>query len=287
MRENGATSGAGVLATFQYDDLGRRSSLTRGNGVVTSYTYDAVSRLVSLAHNATGTTHDLTLGFTYNPASQIASTTRSNPVYSWTAHGSGTTGSTINGLNQLAAHAGATPTYDAKGNLTSEGGRTFAFSSENLLTGIAPPGAVAAAVDYTPLMRTYSVYQAGGSPRTHYLHHGGRMIGEYFLGNLAGRHVHGPGTDEPLVTIGASGVRNWLTRRRARLDRRGPPTRAAPSRPSTATTNMADRRAPHPTASAIPARWACTAASTTTRRGPTIPSSAGSCSRTRSATATG
>ena len=30
IRENGATSGVGVLATFAYDDLGRRTSLTFG-----------------------------------------------------------------------------------------------------------------------------------------------------------------------------------------------------------------------------------------------------------------
>lgn len=35
-RENGATSGVGVLATFAYDNIGRRSSLTRGNGTVTA-----------------------------------------------------------------------------------------------------------------------------------------------------------------------------------------------------------------------------------------------------------
>ena len=37
IRENGATSGVGVLATLAYDDLGRRTGLTRGNGAVTSY----------------------------------------------------------------------------------------------------------------------------------------------------------------------------------------------------------------------------------------------------------
>ncbi|WP_034160288.1 RHS repeat domain-containing protein [Sphingomonas sp. ERG5] len=32
IRENGAVSGVGVLASYGYDDLGRRISLTRGNG---------------------------------------------------------------------------------------------------------------------------------------------------------------------------------------------------------------------------------------------------------------
>lgn len=32
IRENGATSGIGILATCGYDDLGRRTSLAFGNG---------------------------------------------------------------------------------------------------------------------------------------------------------------------------------------------------------------------------------------------------------------
>src|SRR3546814_4554397 len=44
VRENGATSGVGVLATYAYDDLGRRTGITRGNGVATSYAWDPVSR---------------------------------------------------------------------------------------------------------------------------------------------------------------------------------------------------------------------------------------------------
>jgi hypothetical protein len=45
IRENGATSGDGVLATYTYDNLGARTALTRGNGVVTSYSHDALGRL--------------------------------------------------------------------------------------------------------------------------------------------------------------------------------------------------------------------------------------------------
>jgi YD repeat-containing protein len=44
VRENGATTGVGVLGTYAYNDLGQRTSLTRGNGTVTSYTFDTASR---------------------------------------------------------------------------------------------------------------------------------------------------------------------------------------------------------------------------------------------------
>ena len=60
IRENRATSGVGVLATFGYDQLGRRTSLARGNATGTTNGYDPVSRLASLVQSLPGTIHDLT-----------------------------------------------------------------------------------------------------------------------------------------------------------------------------------------------------------------------------------
>jgi RHS repeat-associated protein len=199
IREKGATSGAGVLATYAYDNLGRRSSVTRGNGAVTSYQYDPVSRLDSMTHDFASTTHDLTLGFAYNPASQILSTLRSNDLYSWNGHGSGTTSSTANGLNQLATHAGGTPTYDARGNLTADGTYGYTYSSENLLKSFSTSGTL----NYDPLMRFYENY---GS---YFIHEGGQLVGNYYNGNIVERTVPGPGTDEPLVSVNKFGARTW------------------------------------------------------------------------------
>src|SRR3546814_12917527 len=39
IRENGATSGVGVLATYAFDTVGRPSSVTYGNGSVQSFAY--------------------------------------------------------------------------------------------------------------------------------------------------------------------------------------------------------------------------------------------------------
>src|SRR3954462_3684524 len=96
IRENGATSGVGVLATYGYDQLGRRASLTYGNGETTAYSYDAVSRLSSLTLDLGGvaTTNDVTFPYAYNPASQIVGRNASNNLYAWTGHGSGTTSTT-------------------------------------------------------------------------------------------------------------------------------------------------------------------------------------------------
>lgn len=64
IRENNASTGVGVLATYAYDDLGQRTSLTFGNGVVQNYGFDAVSRLASLSNDVAGTASDQSTTFT-------------------------------------------------------------------------------------------------------------------------------------------------------------------------------------------------------------------------------
>ena len=59
------------LGSMAYNNRGLMASMAVG--VPTTYTYDPVGRLSNLAHNlgGTATTHDVSYGMTYNPASQI------------------------------------------------------------------------------------------------------------------------------------------------------------------------------------------------------------------------
>ncbi len=59
VRENGATTGMGLLPTYGYDNLGNRTLTTFGNDVVQSSGYDPVSRLISLGLDFAGTANDL------------------------------------------------------------------------------------------------------------------------------------------------------------------------------------------------------------------------------------
>jgi hypothetical protein len=114
IRENGGA----VLASFSYDELGRRASIARGNGTVTTYGYDAgLAAGVADAGARRADNDGVTATFRYNPAMQIASETRSNDRYQWSGGGNGTTASTPNALNQIGAHNGVAFSYDAKGNL--------------------------------------------------------------------------------------------------------------------------------------------------------------------------
>jgi RHS repeat-associated protein len=173
--------------------------------------------LSQLVQNPAGTTHDLTLGFSHNPASQIISNTRSNDTYAWTGHGSGTLSSPTNGLNQLTSHNGGSVTHDAKGNITYDptNGQGYGYSSENLLTSVNG-GSWTGTLLYDPAMR---LYEAGVNSKTRFVHDGHTRIAEYSSsGAQTARYVHGPGIDEPLVAYSGSGL---ATRSFLHADERG------------------------------------------------------------------
>src|SRR3546814_12551832 len=72
IRENGATSGVGVLVSYTYDDLGNRVHAPYGNGTASAWVIDPVGRLSPLIHNLIGTDSDQTQPVTYNPAAPLA-----------------------------------------------------------------------------------------------------------------------------------------------------------------------------------------------------------------------
>jgi RHS repeat-associated protein len=210
IRETGVTSGAGVLATYAYDDLGRRTGVTRGNGTTTSYSYDAVSRLASLTQDLAGTNYDFTNGFSYNPAGQIASTTHSNDVYAWNGHYNVDRSYGTNGLNQLTSAGPTSLGYDGRGNLTSSGSSSYVYTSENRMSS-APDTTMV----YEPAGGQLLQYSIGTVSDKRFAWSGGQMITEYdyrINGAIQRRYVPGPGTDEPVVWYEGSGTsdRRWL-----------------------------------------------------------------------------
>src|SRR5688572_14666246 len=110
-------NGSATLATFAYDNHGRRGSIAR-TGSITSYGYDGASRLQSLGHDLVAMAQDLTLDFTYTPASQIRTRTISNNVYIYTGDINVSRPYARNGLNQYTTAGTASFTY-LNGNLVS------------------------------------------------------------------------------------------------------------------------------------------------------------------------
>jgi RHS repeat-associated protein len=194
------TNGAGTTSFLSvgYDNAGRRSTMNRGTGAVsgTDYLYDAASRLTSLAQRFAGTSANLTETFGYNPASQIATETRSNDAYAWNGAVAADRPYTTNGLNQYTAAGPASFSYDANGNLTSDGSNSYGYDAENRL--VSASGAHSAALSYDPLGRLWQVSSPSGT--TQFLYDGDHVALEYNnSGGIAWRYFFGPGADEPII----------------------------------------------------------------------------------------
>jgi RHS repeat-associated protein len=218
IRENGATSGAGVLATITWDPLSRRDVSTRGNGTVTDYGYDAASRLNSLTQDLTSTVNDLTRGFTFNGAGQIRTRVSTGAAYDWNAPLSNKD-YVPDGLNRYSSVSSVTFAYDANGNLTSDGTRTFQYDVENRLTRVTNAG-VQTDLTYDPSGRLYSTVT--GSATTQFLYDGDRLMAEYDGSSaLQRRYVHGPSVDEPVVWYEGANFTTSPDRRWLHADERG------------------------------------------------------------------
>jgi RHS repeat-associated protein len=212
IREYGASSGIGVLASYTYDDYGRLTFMSRGNGANTDFNYDAASRLDQLVHDLTGgTTYDLNLTFDHNPAGQITSRTSSNDYFVWDNHVNMDVLNGHNGLNQITSvtNYGVTqtpPSWDDRGNMTSDGTDAYTYDYYNrLITG---PGTT---LTYDPMGRLFSEILAGST--TEFQYDGSSLIAEYNTsGVMLKRYVHGPGSDTPIVEYNGSGTtsRRWL-----------------------------------------------------------------------------
>lgn len=190
VREQGASSGVGVLATYAYDDWGRRVSITRGNGVVTTYGFDAAGRLGSLTNDLAGTANDQTLTFGYNMADQITGRTNSNTAYDPSPPAASTQNYVPNGLNQYTSVAGVSLSHDGRGNTTYDGTKSYTYDYSNRLTSAT--GGVS--LSYDPMGRLYQV-----SGASDFLYDGTDVIAEYSGSTVLRRYVRAPGSNEPLV----------------------------------------------------------------------------------------
>jgi RHS repeat-associated protein len=199
VRENGTVP----LASFGYDSFGRRTGIAF-SGASTTYAYDAAARLASITHDLAGTAQDQVFGYgEYNPAGQITERSSSNDAYRSTSAYAVTRSYAANGLNQYTAAGPANFTYDANGNLSSDGSTSFVYDAENRL--VSASGASSGTMSYDPLGRLWQVI--GPLRTTRFTYDGDALIGEWDgVGTLRRRYVHGSNAeaDDPLFWY------NWL-----------------------------------------------------------------------------
>ena len=210
VRENGGFP----LASFSYDDLGRRLGVVRGNGTSTGYGYDAVGRLASFSHDLAGSTRDLTTQLTRDNLGRITLLERSNDAYSWPGYVSSNRSYGRNALNQYTSAGSVSFGYDARGNLSSDSSTaTYAFDSMNNL--VASSGGAALAYDAQGRL-TYTALNGGNVTRFGY--DGEQIISEFDVnGGLVRRYVPGLADDEYLISYGPEGRRYFYADERGSI----------------------------------------------------------------------
>jgi RHS repeat-associated protein len=147
----------------------------------------------------------VTRGYAYNPSSQIIQRSSNNGAYSFTGAVNLNRAHSVNGLNQYINVGGLPFSYDANGNLTSDGRVSYTYDGENRLV-IATSSAGSVRLVYDPLGRMFEVRgRAGEITRFHY--DGDDLVAEYDSNNsLLRRYVHGSGSDEPLFWYEGAGL---------------------------------------------------------------------------------
>jgi YD repeat-containing protein len=166
-----ANSWAGSFG-FSYDSLSRRTQMTRPNNVTTNYSYDNLSRLLSVLHQAGGSTIDgevytldaagnrstkqddlagVTTSYGYDPIYELLSATQGGTTtesYTYDPVGNRTASLaipsyTVNSSNELTSDSNASYTYDNNGNTLTKvvGSNTtsYAWDFENRLTSVTLP----------------------------------------------------------------------------------------------------------------------------------------------------
>jgi len=222
---------------YSYDGLNRMGNITAGSSLVSvtynprggtanitgstgsAYTYDAAGRLGSITHDPAGTTHDVAWTFGFTPSSQLASQSRSNDAYAWTDHVNVERAYAANGLNHYTSAGSASFTYDANGNLTSDGTTNYLYDIENRLVS-ATVGATTITLRYDPMGRLYEI--SGGTNGTQrLLYDGDALVAEYNAsGAMLRRYVHGTGADTPMIWYEGSSSA-WSNHRELLADRQG------------------------------------------------------------------
>ncbi len=163
---------ASTLATVSYDDFGRPSSLAYGNGTGATYAFDGLGRLSGLDWNLAGTGDDFGYDFSFNPGSQIVSSTVSDAGRAWSPPALGTDDYASNGLNQYAQIESASIVHDGSGNVTTDHrGRTYTYDADNRLKSAAAGATTLGSYIYSSEGAVR--HRTGGGAYTRHFHDGG------------------------------------------------------------------------------------------------------------------
>jgi RHS repeat-associated protein len=194
------TEGASAV-TFTYDDAGRRTTLAQPNGVVTTYGYDAANQLTSLTYMQGPTTLG-TLTYAYDAAGN-----RTSVGGAWARTGlpPALASASYDAGNRMTVWAGQAWSYDANGNLASDGLISYAWNARGQLAGLN--GATTASFAYDAMGRRRARTTSG---TTIYLYDGVNAAQELVGGSSTATTLTG-GIDEAFQRTEGAAARAVLS----------------------------------------------------------------------------
>jgi RHS repeat-associated protein len=194
------TQGTSVVS-FSYDAASRRTSLTLPDGIVTAYSYDTASELTGLNYTLGGNTLG-NLAYSYDLAGRRTSVCGS---FARTGIPLPVSTAAYNAANELTQWGTATLTYDADGNMLSDGTNSFVWDARNRLAWM---NGSTISFQYDPFGRRVSKTISGTT--TNYLYDGPNPAQE-LSGTTPVANLLTGGLDEYFLRTDASGPANFLT----------------------------------------------------------------------------
>lgn len=186
--------------SFAYDSAGRRTSTILPNGVVGTYQYDSVDELLGVFYAGSSALLSA-IQYSYDASGRVVNSTNpaSNPTTT-------TSSSNFDANNRQTSYDGTTLSYDANGNLISDGSRTYIWDARDRLVMIS--GAVTATFAYDAFGRRYGKFFHNSV--TYFLYDGANPIQET-VGSNVYPILTGPGIDERYARSEPAGRYYFLT----------------------------------------------------------------------------
>ncbi len=194
------TQGTSTVA-FGYDAGDRRTSLTLPNGIVVSYAYDDASQLTGMIYSLGANTLG-NLTYAYDLVGRRTAVAGS---FARTGLPQAVTSATYNVANQLTQWNATALTYDAEGNLTSDGTNTYNWDAGNQLVSIS--GGATASFTYDAFGRRVQ-RTAGGATRS-FLYDGLNTVQEQLGGGQTANLLTG-GLDQYFMRTDPAWSQHYL-----------------------------------------------------------------------------
>lgn len=191
--------------SFAYDNANRLTSQTLPNQVQTVYTYNNANQMTGLAWGKAGQTALGSLGYGYDSIGQLVAQTGTHAPQALPPSSSGNVFDDNNRQTQASTVA---LSYDANGNLLSDGSRTYVWDDRDRLSQIQQGGTTIASFSYDALGRRISRSEAGTT--TNYLYDGQNVVQET-QGSTVNPILTGLGIDQRYARNDTGGRTYFLT----------------------------------------------------------------------------